>query len=261
MSIRPGAQIQAIVDDNLPRLLSGEITLEAILADHPEQAELLQAHLKSALWLCSQPARLEPHPDFVASGKQRLINTLKTKQAQSPWQGIWHRIWRPRSLQRYTIQSLSYVMLVISLALVFNSLILASRLAIPGDWLYPAKLGFEQFQLLLTVNPQAQAHLQIDFTQRRTTEIVQLVLEDDYAHLPGSVSQLKIQVDRAVSDLDTAEADDASQAQKLEETMIAVLENETFILTLLRDMQPTFAYVGLNQAIAATTTGLAALQN
>jgi hypothetical protein len=251
------ARIQSIVDDVLPGLLKQETTMEEVLAAYPEQAEQLRLHLKSALWISSQQARLDPNPGTLDRGRQRLVRVLK---ANAP-RNFWERFWRSRSPQRFAIQSLSLALLVLSVAFFLNTIFLASRLALPGDTLYPVKLGFEQIQLTLIIDPQEQARRQIDFTQQRTTEIVQLVLEDDYAHMPEAVNRLKIQIDRAVCDLDAARAEDAIQAVALAESMETMLRNEAFILTLLRDMKPTFAYVGLNQAIAVTINSLTAMQN
>jgi hypothetical protein len=250
-------QIQSIVDDIFPHLAAGEITLEAILAEHPQQAEELRACLESAIWLHSHRAKLEPHPGYLAAEKHTVLALTKLKQPAT----VWQQLWRPHSPQRYAIQILSMALLLISLVLVLNSLRLASRLALPGDWLYPAKLVQERIQLVLAFDPQQRASLQIERTQHRTTEIVQLVLEDELSYLPDAASRLDGQIQQAMTDLEIAQAEDAYQAQVLLSSMTGLLEKERFILSILRDMEPATAHLGLNQAISATTAGLAALNN
>lgn len=257
MNKQTAEQIQSIVDEAFPRLAAGEITLDAVLAAHPEEAEVLRACLESALWLGTQQPNLEPRPGYTNRGKHSLVNLLKAN-LHPTW---WQRLWQPRSPQRFALQTLSLSLLVVSLAFVLNTLVLASRLALPGDWLYPAKLSIERVQLALTFDAQEQAHMQIELTQRRTTEIVQLVLEDDLAHLPGTVRRLEAQIDQAVLDLENVETKDPAQAQALVASMTGMLEKETFILTLLRDMQPAYAASDIDQAIAAANAGLTALQN
>jgi hypothetical protein len=88
-----------------------------------------------------------------------------------------------------------------------------------------------------------------------------MVLEDDTIHLPASVKRLESQINHTVIDLERARVEDETQAEELILSMQAMLENEAFILKLLRDMQPTFADAGLNQAIEVTNSGLDALQN
>ena len=251
------AQIQEIVDGVLPGLLSGETTLDAILSEHADQAEFLRPHLESALWLVSHQPELDPRPGYISSSQQRLVSNLKTQKPPRLWEHISQRY----LLRRLAIQSISLVFLVLSLALVANNLVMASRLTLPGDWLYPAKLNIEQLQLAMTIDPQAQARLQIEFTQRRTTEIVQMVLEDDTIHLPASAERLESQINHTVVDLERARVEDETKAEELILSMQAMLENEAFILKLLRDMQPAFADAGLNQAIEVTNSGLDALQN
>jgi len=248
--------IQSIIDDVFPKLVAGEISLESVLEAHPEQVDELRATLDAALWLNSQQPELEPHPGYLEASKRRLINRIKTAPVT-----FWQRLWRPRSPQRFALQALSLSLLVVSLILVLNTINLASRLALPGDLLYPAKLSIERLQLALTSDPQAQARLQIEFTQHRTTEIVQLVLENEVDYLPESVRRLEIQIDQGLEDLENAQVDNAVQAQVMIEAMKTMLDNERFILTVLRDLEPVYAYSDLTQAIAATNTGLNAFQN
>jgi hypothetical protein len=257
MKKRTTARIQSIVDEIFPHLVAGEISLETVLAAHPEDADALRPCLESALWLSSQQPALEPRPAYLGKGKHSLVTLLNATQAPTWWQ----RLWLPHSPQRAVLQTLSLSLLVVSLALVMNTILLASRLALPGDTLYPAKLSIERLQLALTIDPQEQARLQIEMTQHRTSEIVQLVLEDDFTHLPDTARRLEAQIDAALGDLEDAHDDDSIQAQGLAVSMKTMLENETFILTLLRDLQPAFVSSVLDQAIAATNAGLTALQN
>jgi len=249
-------RIQAIIDDVFPKLVAGETSLESVLEAHPEQADELRATLDTALWLNSQQPELEPYPGYLEASKRRLINRIKTAPVT-----FWQRLWRPRSPQRFALQALSLSLLIVSLILVINTINLASRLALPGDLLYPAKLSIERLQLALTSDPQAQARLQIEFTQHRTTEIVQLVLENEVDYLPESVRRLEIQIDQGLEDLENAQVDNAVQSQVMIEAMKTMLNNEKFILTVLRDLEPAYAYSDLSQAIAATNAGLNTLQN
>lgn len=250
-------QVQSIVDEVFPRLAAGEISLEAVLAEHPQQAAELRADLESALWLHSRRALLNPRPASLETEKHTVLALIKMKQPIT----VWQQMWRPRSAQRYAIQALSMALLLISLVLVLNTLRLASRLALPGDWLYPAKLVQERIQLALAIDPQQRAALQIERTQHRTTEIIQLVLEDEYAYLPEAASRLEEQIQQAMADLGTAQAEDVTQAQVLLSYMSDMLEKECFILSILHDMEPAPAHLGLEQAISATTAGLAALND
>ncbi len=257
MNKQKAKQIQAIVDGAFPRLAAGEITLEAVLTAHPEEADMLRPQLESALWITAQQDNVAPRPGYVSSSRHNLVSLVKATRPVSWWQ----RLWRPHSPQRLALQALSLSLLVVSLAFVFNTLRLASRLALPGDWLYPAKLSIERVTLAMTFDPTEKATLQIELTQRRTTEIVQLVLEDDLEQLPGTSRRLEAQIDQAMSDLQRAEMADPDQAKALLAAMTGMLENERFILSLLRDIAPVYASAGLNQAIAVTTAGLNALQN
>jgi len=244
------------VDKALPDLLMGETTLEAVMAAYPEQAEALRPLLESVLWVQARQPDAGLGPGYLETSRLRLIAAIAHQPISK-----WHQFWRRPTPQRFAVQSFSFVLLIFSFVMVLNSLFLAARLAIPGDFLYPTKLGFEAVQLALTLDPPAAARLQIEFTQHRTGEIVQLVLLDDYLHLPATVNRLEVQIDRAVADLDSLQVTDAAKAVELARSLEKLLTNETFIMSLLRETEPAFTYAGLNQAIQATTSGLTALQD
>ena len=251
------ADIQKIVDEALPSILSGESSLEQVLAAHPQQATSLRAHLESALWLTRQRAELEPRPGYLSAGRDNLVRQITRQPPQSAWQ----RLWRRPSPQRTAIHSLAYLLLAFSLFLVVNNLYLAARVSLPGDWLYPVKLSAEQIQLALTFDPQAEARLQIEITRQRSTEIVQMVLEEDIARLPATADRLEQQIARAVSQLERAGDADPIPAEELARSMQHLLANERFILSLLRGLEPAYAFAGLDQAIQAITNGLNTLQD
>jgi hypothetical protein len=255
MKTRKTVHIQSIIDEFFPKLVAGEISLESVLEAHPEQADELRPNLETALWLNSQQPGVEPRPGYLEASKKRLMNSLRT----APFT-FWQRLWQPHSPQRFALQAFSLSLLVVSLVLVIHTINLASRLALPGDWLYPAKLSIERLQLALTYDPQAQARLQIEHTHHRTTEIIQLVLENEVEYLPESVIRLETQIDLGLRDLENAQNDSAIEAQAMIEAMKTMLESEKFILTVLRDLEPAYAYSDLSKAIAATNAGLSALQ-
>ncbi len=256
MNRQKTVHIQTIIDEVFPKLIAGEISLESVLEAHPTQADELQEALQTALWLDAQQTGLEPRPGYLETSRKWVMKSIKATRVT-----FWQRLWRPHSPQRFALQALSLSLLIVSLVLVINTINLASRLALPGDLLYPAKLSIERMHLALTYDPQAQARLQIEFTQHRTTEIVQLVLENEDEFLPESVSRLEAQIYQGLVDLENAQKDDAVQSQLLIATMKTSLENEKFILTVLRDLQPAYAFTDLTQAIEATNAGLNALQN
>src|SRR4030066_416192 len=156
-------KIQSIVDNSLPDLLKGETTLEAVLAAYPDQAQALRPLLESVLWIQAHQPDAEFRPGYLETSRHRLITAI-AHQPISKWQQFWHR----PTPQRFAVQSFSFVLLIFSFVMVLNSLFLAARLAIPGDFLYPTKLGFEAVQLALTLDPQSAAPLQIEFNQHRT---------------------------------------------------------------------------------------------
>ena len=73
----------------------------------------------------------------------------------------------------------------------------ASMGTLPGDRLYPVKLGMEKAQLALATSDSQRASLRTEFTSRRLDEMVALAA----SAAPSDLSQLAMAVDRAKQDV------------------------------------------------------------
>jgi hypothetical protein len=86
----------------------------------------------------------------------------------------------------------------------------ASQDSLPGETLYPVKLWSEDVQLDLTADPTAKLDLSLDFTDRRLSEIQQLV-EDDLPVSDDAITALEETLDETLGILaevpDTATMD------------------------------------------------------
>ncbi len=74
---------------------------------------------------------------------------------------------------RWAFASLIAVIMLVSL--IGGSVMAAS--ALPGDWLYPLKLGTEELRLFLTRDPAQRAELEAQFQQERLREVGAILTE------------------------------------------------------------------------------------
>jgi hypothetical protein len=140
-------------------------------------------------------------------------------------------------------------LLVLTLITFGKAVSLAGQLALPGDTLYPLKLSSEIIQLALTNEQAADAALYIEFSERRTAEIVELYLDGRYEYIPQTAERLEIQVGLARQLLAALNVADSSQASLLVEELEGSLASESFVLAFLLEHAPKEARAGIEQAL------------
>ncbi len=148
----------------LDSLEQGE-RVDAILARYPQQAEQLRPYLETAAQLpglASLPtvaAQRQSQAGFLAEAA-----ALRSPQAPTP---IWF------TLRRLLMPLASLAVILFLLAFTLFTL---SAAALPGDALFPAKLGLEEFRLRRASDPQQSQSLAEQFQQERLREIEALLL-------------------------------------------------------------------------------------
>jgi len=165
--------------DSLAGIEAGE-TIEQALARFPEQAEALRPLLETALnirqlQLGAAPESLAERigSAIVAEARQASdAGRRAAAQRRGREAGSGHERWRlgtwpigltPRSL------ALNLVTLLVALGLLLAGATRASANSLPGDLLYPVKLGIERMQLILT-REASEAELASHFAERRLAE-------------------------------------------------------------------------------------------
>jgi hypothetical protein len=226
---------------------------------HIRSDDTLDDHLTEIEWLQAQKDHLQPRPGFIAASRRRLIEHIQVESRATASPSLWQRLLGKPSPRRRLREAFSLVLLAACLVFLGSNILLASQIALPGEVFYPVKLATEQFQLAVTPSREGDAHLYIKFSQERTTEIIDLILEEDYDHVPPTVTLLDKQIDRTLASLDAMASQDASQAQVLATAFEKTLRDERVILTILADTYPPSARPVIDLALQANAAGLAAL--
>ena len=248
-------RIEAIIDQYLPALMTGQETITSVLEKHPQYAVELRPRLESLTWLADSRKNLDPRPGFISSSRVYIEHKIESISPQN----FWQRVIRRYTPQRWVFNIVAPAVLILLLVLVLNSLVLSAQLSIPGDPLYSTKLTLEDVQLTLTFNQVEKADLYILLSRERTTELVELALEGNYALIPAAASRMETVMIASLHALnniaDQYQASKQPMLLELRETLI----NEVYVLNLLKSSSPPGAHQGIELAIQTAQSGLMAL--
>jgi hypothetical protein len=245
----------------LTQIESGQETMDSFLAQIPDRAQELQPELEAALWLRSHKPSLEARPGFLAASRANLVDTLRTQQPPQKQPGIFRRTLSQPAPRNPLLEVLSLITLIICVAFVTHNVVLMSELSLPGEPFYPVKLSLEQSRLAFTFDPEENTHMQSQMAQRRTAEIIELLLDKNYQSVPSAADRLDRQLQASLAALDSIEKTDPAKSQVIRLAYQETLSTESMILTILLDTYPSDASQYIEMALQITNNGLAELQD
>ena len=245
----------------LDQIESGQATIDSFLAQFPDRAKDLQPELEAALWLRSHKHSLEARPGFLAASHANLLDTLRTMQPPQKKTGGVRSIFSRPAQRNPLLEVLSLLTLIVCMVFVAHNVVLMSELSLPGEPFYLVKLSLEQSRLAFTFDPEDNARLHIQMTQRRTAEIIELILDKKYTSVPFAAERLDRQLQASLDALDAIEKTNPSESQALSLAYQETLSTESMILTILLDTYPPDASQYIEMALQVTNHGLTALQD
>jgi hypothetical protein len=248
-------QITQIIDLSTSDITSGKETIDSILEKYPQYAPELRPKLEAVLWLKQARISCATRPGFIIDSRKYLETKIGSMQPIS----FWKRISMRYTPGRWVFNVTAPVILLVLLALIFNSLVLTARLSIPGDPLYSTKLLLEDLHLAFTFNQADKTALYIQYSQERTTEFVQLILEGDYQVLPYAASRMETDIIASLHSIQDLSQQDVYLVQSMTGDMRETLSNEIFMLNILQRASPPSASPDIELAINVAQSGLLAL--
>jgi hypothetical protein len=249
-------QVDQIINENVTAIAAGDESVESILARHPKIEAELRPRLEAAILLQQARFSVATRPGFIHDSRKYLETKIVSMPPRYPWQRIFMRY----TPQRWVFNLIAPVIVLLMLALVVNSTLLTARLSIPGDPLYSTKLVIEDLQLLFTFNRVDKTNLQMQQTQERTLEFVELVMEGNYDDLPAAASRMEAEIVASLHALNTVSMSSPGVELPMLAKLSDTLTNELQMLNLLKATSPTSAHAGINQAIQVAQSGVLALR-
>jgi hypothetical protein len=249
-------QIDDIIDLCAPDLASGQVTVEVIIEKYPQYAQELRIRLEALQWLSATKKNLEPRPSFITASRNYIEQQTANIRQQTAWQRIFTRF----TPEHWAFYITAPALIVVLLALIFNSLVLTAQLALPGDALYSTKLLMENIRIGLTTDQEKKTDLYIDYTRERSSEFIELVLDGDYELLPSAAMRLETGLINSLRSLNNLDKQEYEVAQPMTAELRETLSSELTMLHLLKGSSPPSATPGINLVINVAQSGLMALR-
>lgn len=171
--------IETCIDD----VMSGHKTVADCLAAYPQYRSQLTDIFRLLPYLQAAQGFM-PSEGF----KQVALKHFIAHSQNSPARDRVNAPWKPAFSGIRQIVWISAVLVVACLVLLSVGVAFASSRAIPGDNLYPAKLGIEQIQIMFSGSQEREAELLITFACRRLDEVARLIEIDRPDQLGPSIT-------------------------------------------------------------------------
>ena len=173
------SEIESALDDCLQMLRDGA-GLNHCLVRYPELGPALRPLLETASRLQSTMG-VQPSPEARATGRARLLTAFQQQTAVRP--SLWQRLRAKTNPRKRLAWVPAALVTILFLALTSGATIAASKPSLPGDRLYPVKIGVQQTQLTLTFDSKSRQELEARFQSQRREEIQQVLVWDRRAQV------------------------------------------------------------------------------
>lgn len=240
------------MNDLLARMLAEKLegpgeAWERDLHDDADTAEI--EHLAAL----ADRLRRTPHPvvsdAFRRNARIRILNQIRTGNVNAA------PVVQPADFKMRLTMLLRNVLFATAILvgfLFFGEVVsYSAKTALPGDLLYPAKLGLENVQDLIASNEQ-EVILQTRFASNRLAEIQILIAEERYEEIDAAVEAFEHHIDRAVTALAAVAREDGSATYPILVRMEKDLQFYSQTLSDLRTFVPEPTRAALSRAITAS---------
>lgn len=245
-------QFDEIFQSCLDLVRGGHETIESVIARYPEYADELRTQLEVATWLSTSSASLDPRPGFISASRNRLVSRIK--QEQQP-QIVVPLTWSERLQQLFTAQKIvpaGFVIVLLLALFVSGSIVSASQKSLPGDDLYSVKRTLEQIALATSLDEKNDAELQIQFVEKRLTEMQALIVEERYEEVAETIKEYEEEVSKTLTLLKNVYDEDRFLAIELAVELETLLSEQNKILSILKRNAPIAIDLSLTRLWATT---------
>lgn len=175
--MRPDQEFERILDEGLQSLHRGARP-EDIATQFPAEKDRLLPLLETA-------ARVRRTPDPAVSPRAQLASKTQLLQALAE-QKETHQVEKKNILddlgnillQGRAKRLILILFMLIFAFILFSSLTAASAQSLPGEWLYPFKLAFQEIHILLTFDAQSRRALAAAYAAQRRADLEAAIQEN-----------------------------------------------------------------------------------
>ena len=137
----------------------------------------------------------------------------------------------------------------------------AAQAALPGDVLYPVKIGLEDAQVALSANEATGAQLRLDLAQRRMEETIALIAQGRYGDVHAAASRLESDAHQATEAFGAVAQVDPDYARTLVESLDTALARHAQVFSNLLVTLPDEARPAVSRALQLCEASRERLRN
>ncbi len=246
--------LDSIIDECIDRLQRGE-SLEACLANYPDQAEVLRPVLAAAeqLAVIEIPASRQLALD---AGRQRMLAAFDAKSAAVPranwikpvsFVGIIRYLEQVQATiqnnlsKEFLVMHKTVIAIVLVLAIFFGGTAVsayAAQSALPGDALYSMKTAIEDARADLSMDSARTVRVYLRLAEKRIDEIENLATQGRYQDMEMAVTRFQSHVDKAIESLLVVAQGNPVEAQVLAESLGNLMDRHSQVLLTLMATAP-----------------------
>jgi len=166
-------QFEEILVQCIEDIKAGKSSIEDCLDRYPSMREQLEPLLRIALGI-REPPDVKPSAAFKVKARVWLMDQIYGRQpvAKWPWSRYNSQMKPTPHVKRLSMSMASVVIaVVLALSALGAGTAYASQASLPGDTLYPVKLGTEQVIMTLSGDDAARAERALSFADKRIREM------------------------------------------------------------------------------------------
>ena len=166
-------KIEVILTDCIEEIKSGRATLAQCLQRYPSRRQDLEPLLKMALNI-QEPPPFQLDPAYKQSARSQLLRQIRTAPpARARSFSDVFSFGLPQSLVWVRVVA-AVVIGIIVISLLGGSTAYAAQSSLPGELLYPVKMGTEEVRLWVAGDTAVKAELNLEFARIRLVEMNKL---------------------------------------------------------------------------------------
>jgi len=247
-------RIEEILSKCIDDVKAGRCSAEDCLSRYPSVSKELEPLLRLALNIEQSPD-VKPSTAFKVKARVQLIEKIHAKQAVTKWP--WLRYtgqMKPIPHRRRFSMIPIIIAIVMAISAMGGGTALAAQGSLPGDVLYPVKLGTEKVGLILA-DDAADAELWLKYAGKRLEEIAALDEKGRPEDIEIAVSGYDEAIAMAMAKLDEVSAE-GQEVGNLSELVAETTSSHLLVLDGLADIVAEQAQEAIAQAKEASITGL-----
>lgn len=248
-------KIEDILAECIEDVKAGRCSVEDCLGKCPSVSKQLEPLLRLALEI-REPPDVKPSPAFKVRARVQLMEQIHAMRGVTKWR--WFRYSGQRKPILYK-RRFNMVAIIVAIVLAVSALgggtVYASQGSLPGEVLYPVKLGTEQVRLVLATSDTSKAELYLTFANSRLEEMAALVEKEKPAKISIAVNGYEGAIAMAIEKMEAASGKGLAIAD-ISELVAAATSKHLSVLDKVGGIVPEEAKGAIAQAKGVSINGL-----